>query len=161
MAARRSLPELHGWKNLREWPEAVHHHRLRLWRSWLRRTTDSRQRRGVSSDHTLATTRGLQGKSELEAILDGSQCAMSYLEFIVPSQISCTQENDSLNLSPLMKNPKNIIVTESGKEFHINVCNPLVPTPDLDCPHGSAVCRVVKNSKGQYVDETVSIARNS
>ncbi|GAB1860995.1 Cation-independent mannose-6-phosphate receptor [Camponotus japonicus] len=70
-------------------------------------------------------------------------------------KIKCTTNNDNeINLTPLIRSTSNYIVKANGTEFHINICRPLVPIQQsLACPYGSAACKVSVTSKNEYTNE--------
>lgn len=68
-----------------------------------------------------------------------------------------TDDDDEINLTPLIRSTNNYVVKANDTEFHINICRPLVPTQGLTCAYGSAVCKVSVTSEGKYTKETVSI----
>ncbi|CAL1684751.1 unnamed protein product [Lasius platythorax] len=69
-------------------------------------------------------------------------------------RIKCTTNNDDeINLNPLIQSTNNYIVRANGTEFHINICRPLVPTRGLTCAHGSAACKVSVTSENEYTNE--------
>lgn len=72
-------------------------------------------------------------------------------------QIKCATDNDDeINLTPLIQSTNNYVVKTNDTEFHINICRPLVPTQGLTCTHGSAACKVSVTAQGEYTNEIVS-----
>ncbi|XP_070158069.1 cation-independent mannose-6-phosphate receptor isoform X3 [Polyergus mexicanus] len=77
------------------------------------------------------------------------------IDLACEKRIKCaTNNDDEINLTPLIQSTNNYIVKANGTEFHINICRPLVPTRGLTCVHGSAACKVSVNSKNEYTNET-------
>ncbi|XP_072743361.1 cation-independent mannose-6-phosphate receptor isoform X2 [Anoplolepis gracilipes] len=69
-------------------------------------------------------------------------------------RIKCaTNNDDEINLTPLIQSKNNYIVKANDTEFHINICRPLVPTRGLTCAHGSAACKVSVTSNNEYTNE--------
>lgn len=69
-------------------------------------------------------------------------------------KIKCaTDNNDEINLTPLIQSTNNYVIKANDTEFHINICRPLVPTQGLTCAHGSAACKVSVTSKNEYTNE--------
>lgn len=77
---------------------------------------------------------------------------------VCESRVECkTDDDDEINLTPLIQYKRNYVVKVSDIEYHINICRPLVPVATLTCEHGSAACEVEQTLNGKYVGEIVSI----
>ncbi|XP_071630310.1 cation-independent mannose-6-phosphate receptor-like isoform X1 [Temnothorax longispinosus] len=75
-------------------------------------------------------------------------------DLVCEKKIKCATDNDDeINLTPLIQSTNNYIIKANGTEFHINICRPLVPTQGVTCAHGSAACKVSVNSKNEYTNE--------
>ncbi|XP_018059825.1 PREDICTED: cation-independent mannose-6-phosphate receptor [Atta colombica] len=75
-------------------------------------------------------------------------------DLVCEKKIKCaTNNDDEINLTPLIQSTNNYIIKANDTEFHINICRPLVPTQGLLCAHGSAACKVSVTSKNEYMNE--------
>ncbi|XP_012235795.1 cation-independent mannose-6-phosphate receptor [Linepithema humile] len=100
---------------------------------------------------------GSEGSSNLPILMEEYPCQTVIhwnLDLVCEKRIKCATDNDDeINLNPLIQSTRNYVVKANGTEFHINICRPLVPTPGLTCAHGSAACKVTVNSKNEYINE--------
>ncbi|KAL0115499.1 hypothetical protein PUN28_010785 [Cardiocondyla obscurior] len=75
-------------------------------------------------------------------------------DLVCEKKIKCaTDNNDEINLTPLIQSTNNYVIKANNTEFHINICRPLVPTQGLTCAHGSAACKVSVTLKNEYTNE--------
>ncbi|XP_011158228.2 cation-independent mannose-6-phosphate receptor isoform X2 [Solenopsis invicta] len=75
-------------------------------------------------------------------------------DLVCEKKIKCAiDNNDEINLTPLIKSTNNYVIKANDTEFHINICRPLVSTQGLTCAHGSAACKVSLTSKNEYTNE--------
>ncbi|XP_028050278.1 cation-independent mannose-6-phosphate receptor [Monomorium pharaonis] len=75
-------------------------------------------------------------------------------DLVCEKKIKCATDNDDeINLTPLIQSTNNYVIKANDTEFHINICRPLVPTQGLTCAHGSAACKVSVTSKNKYTNE--------
>ncbi|XP_076766762.1 lysosomal enzyme receptor protein [Xylocopa sonorina] len=99
---------------------------------------------------------GAEGSSHEPFVMEQNPCQLIIhwnTNLVCEKRIKCATDDDEINLSSLIKSTSNYIVKVNKTEFHINVCRPLVPVPDLTCAHGSAVCKTSLNSDNKYVNE--------
>ncbi|XP_029676718.1 cation-independent mannose-6-phosphate receptor isoform X1 [Formica exsecta] len=101
---------------------------------------------------------GPEGSSNQPLLMEEYPCQTVIhwnIDLACEKRIKCvTNNDDEINLTPLIQSTNNYIVKANGTEFHINICRPLVPTRGLTCAHGSAACKVSVNSKNEYTNET-------
>ncbi|KAL6258138.1 hypothetical protein P5V15_010058 [Pogonomyrmex californicus] len=100
---------------------------------------------------------GPEGSPDLPLLMEEYPCQTIIhwnTNLVCEKRIKCATDNDDeINLTPLIQSRKNYIIKVNSTEFHINVCRPLVPTQGLTCEHGSAACKVLVTSKNEYVNE--------
>ncbi|XP_012260513.2 cation-independent mannose-6-phosphate receptor isoform X2 [Athalia rosae] len=105
----------------------------------------------------IAFVCGAEGSSDAPVVLKDEPCSLIihwYTDRVCKRRILCATAKNETNLLPLIRSSKNYVIKAMGKEFHINICRPMAPTPNIVCPHGSAVCQTVRDSRGQYTNET-------
>ncbi|XP_046736027.1 cation-independent mannose-6-phosphate receptor isoform X2 [Diprion similis] len=103
----------------------------------------------------IAFVCGAEGSTGSPIIVKKNTCSLIihwYTSLACENKLTCVEKQT--NLLPLIQTSKNYVAKGMDTEFHINICRPIVPTPGLACPPGSAVCQAVRTSEGQYTNET-------
>ncbi|XP_014472689.1 PREDICTED: cation-independent mannose-6-phosphate receptor isoform X2 [Dinoponera quadriceps] len=101
---------------------------------------------------------GSEGSTNAPLLVEDHPCQTIIhwnTDLVCEKRIKCATDNDDeINLTPLIQSTKNYIVKVNDTEFHINICRPLVPSRGLTCTHGSAACKVSVTAQGEYTNET-------
>ncbi|XP_011342492.1 cation-independent mannose-6-phosphate receptor isoform X2 [Ooceraea biroi] len=100
---------------------------------------------------------GPEGSASFPVLMEERPCQTVIhwnTDLVCEKRIKCATDNDDeINLTPLIKSTNNYVVRANDVEFHINVCRPLVLTQGLTCAHGSAACKVSVTSQNEYINE--------
>ncbi|XP_047343685.1 cation-independent mannose-6-phosphate receptor isoform X1 [Vespa velutina] len=99
---------------------------------------------------------GPEGSLNDPIIMEENPCQLIIhwnLNLVCEKRIKCATVDNEINLTPLISSTNNYIVKINSTIFYINVCRPIIPTPDLKCAHGSAICKASLNADNVLVEE--------
>ncbi|KAL2725452.1 cation-independent mannose-6-phosphate receptor isoform X1 [Vespula squamosa] len=99
---------------------------------------------------------GPEGSSNDPVIMEENPCQLIIhwnLNLVCEKRIKCATVDNEINLTPLIGSTNNYIVKINSTVFYINVCRAIIPTPGLNCTHGSAICKASLNANNELVEE--------
>ncbi|XP_011135989.1 cation-independent mannose-6-phosphate receptor isoform X2 [Harpegnathos saltator] len=100
---------------------------------------------------------GPEGSTNAPFLMEDNPCQTVIhwnRDLVCEKRLKCATDNDDeINLTPLIQSTNNYVVKINDTEFHINICRPLVPTRGLTCTHGSAACKISVTAQGEYTNE--------
>ncbi|XP_012276339.1 cation-independent mannose-6-phosphate receptor isoform X2 [Orussus abietinus] len=73
---------------------------------------------------------------------------------VCEKSIKCSTENNEVNLTSLIRIDHNYVVKSKDVDFYINICRPLLPMNNVNCPQGAAICQARRNPTGQLINFT-------
>nr|XP_050868937.1 cation-independent mannose-6-phosphate receptor isoform X2 [Vespula vulgaris] len=99
---------------------------------------------------------GPEGSSNDPIIIEENPCQLIIhwnLNLVCEKRIKCNIPDTEVTLDSLISSTNNYIVQINRTVFYINVCRTIIPTPGLNCTHGSGICKASLNANNELVEE--------
>ncbi|KAF7413361.1 hypothetical protein HZH68_001850 [Vespula germanica] len=99
---------------------------------------------------------GPEGSSNDPIIIEENPCQLIIhwnLNLVCEKRIKCNIPDTEVTLDSLISSTNNYIVQINRTVFYINVCRTIIPTPGLNCVHGSGICKASLNANNELVEE--------